>query len=78
MNLRADSQWREDDTIRADKVFVGMARDHETRDGLGVVIALSVASDSQQVQVSAVMSVEDALGLADAIRLTVMDMELES
>lgn len=77
MDMQADQLWREDDTIRADKVFVGTARDHDTLEELGVVvIALTVKTKARPLQVSALIPAWQAMEVADAIHAAVRDIEL--
>lgn len=78
MKLKADNIWREySDAIDADNIYVGMARDHDTLEEIGVVIALRVRIKGQpDFQVHATMPPDQAIEVADAIHAAVRDIEL--
>lgn len=72
-----DSVWRQDDGLRAEKVYVGLARDQKTLEGLGVVIALGVKDfKGGLVSVTAAIPPDQAMEIADAIHAAVRDIEL--
>lgn len=74
----ADETWREySDAIDADNIYIGMARDHDTLEQLGVVIALKVKIKGRpDFQVHATMPPDQAIEVADAIHAAVRDIEL--
>lgn len=76
--MEADSTWREyTDSIDADNIYVGMARDHDTLEEIGVVIALKVRINGRpDFQVHATMPPDQAIEVADAIHAAVRDIEL--
>lgn len=75
-DVEADNIWRDySDAIDADNIYIGMARDHDTLEEIGVVIALKVRIDGRQdFQVHAVMPPDQAVEVADAIHAAVRDI----
>ena len=73
-----NKDWHEDQSIYADNISVGLARDGESLDELGVIIALSVtiSGRSYPFQMSAVMPSDQAVQVADSIHAAVRDIEL--
>ena len=75
--MQADGVWRMDeDYIDADNIFIGMARDHDTLEEIGVVIALKVTINGKELHVNATMPPDQALEVSDAINVAVQDMQL--
>lgn len=78
LTFQADDEWRTySDSVDADNIYIGMARDHDTLEELGVVIALKVNIGGRKpFQVHATMPPDQAMEVADAIHAAVRDIEL--
>lgn len=75
MKINVDGQWNEDDTIRADRVAVGLARDAATGYNVAVMALMSVpVVEGEPLQVSVVLSADQALTFANALVSTALDL----
>lgn len=75
MNINMDGKWYEDDTIRADRVAVGVARDTDTGENIAVMALLSVPVVSgEPMQVSVVLNPQQAMTFANALVSTALDI----
>lgn len=67
--------WQHDDTIRAEKVSVGLARNAITGKPCGIMAMLTVpVIQGDEMQVSVVMSPEQAITFANALTSVALDM----
>lgn len=75
MNSDPTEIWQTDDTIRAEKVSVGLARDAVTGRNCGIMAMLTVpVINGDEMQVSVVMTPEQAITFANALTSTALDM----
>lgn len=75
--MDARGNWQDDDSIPADQIYVGLARDHDTQETIGVMIALKIKDfNGNAISVSATMPAEQATGVADAIAVAAMDLKM--
>lgn len=75
MNLADDGQWHRDDTIRAEKVSVGLARDAETGSDFGVLAMFTVpVIEGEPMQVSVILTPEQTITFANALLSTALDI----
>lgn len=75
MNIGPDDGWCRDDTIRADTVSVGLARNAETGEVYGVAAVFSVPVVSgEPMRVSVVMNAEQTVKLANCLFTSAIDI----